>query len=56
MRNNWPFTRASVRHQIDVMVAFLLRGIDPSERFFFPDFHDDPEPLLAVAREIAAGE
>jgi len=52
-RETWPFWRASVRHQIDVMVAFLLRGIDPSERFFF---YDDPEPLLAVAREVAAGD
>jgi hypothetical protein len=48
----WPFYRASVRHQIDVMVAFLLRGIDPSERFFF---YDDPEEMVSLAREIAAG-
>jgi hypothetical protein len=49
---DWPFTRASAQHQIDVMVAMLLKGIDP-ERFHF---YDDPEPLLATAREIAAGE
>lgn len=51
-REIWPFYRASFRHQVDVMVAMLLKGIDP-ERFHF---YEDPEPLLATAREIAAGD
>lgn len=53
MRNNWPFTRASVRHQIDVLVAMLRKGIDPERTYYF---WDDPEPMLVTAREIAAGD
>jgi hypothetical protein len=49
---DWPWMRSSVEHQIDVMVAMLRAGLDP-ERFHF---HDDPEPLLVTAREIAAGD
>ena len=50
---DWPFRGASFAHQVDVMVAMLLKGIDP-ERFHFYD--DDPEEMLVTARAIAAGD
>lgn len=52
-REIWPFYRASFRHQVDVMVAMLLKGIDPEREFYF--YHDDPEEMLVTAREIVAG-
>lgn len=51
-RETWPFYRASFRHQVDVMVAMLLKGIDPERAFFF---YEDPEEMLVTAREIVAG-
>jgi hypothetical protein len=44
--------RSSLEHQVDVMVAMLRAGLDP-ERFHF---HDDPEEMVSLAREIAAGD
>ena len=50
----WPWRASSERHQIDVLVALIRQGIDPLTRWSF--VWEDPEPLLATARDIVAGD